>query len=234
MLILKLAIVFLLCHMQKVNNMLHWNTVTPALKENLLILMQVESLKKFRLVGGTALSLYWGHRISVDIDLFTDAPYGSIDFDVIENALKQSFNYVEGDFGGNPGMGKSYLVGTDADTAIKLDVYYAMDPFFQAVYEIDNIRMATVEEIVAMKVDVIQRGGRKKDFWDLHEALNSHSVNAMIALHKQRFEWTHDEALIYSKLTDFISADDDFDPICLKGKKWIFIKEDWKDAILKP
>lgn len=32
----------------------------------------------FRLVGGTALSLQMGHRLSVDIDLFTDAEYGTL------------------------------------------------------------------------------------------------------------------------------------------------------------
>jgi hypothetical protein len=93
--------------------------------------------------------------------------------------------------------------------------------------------MATVEEIIVMKVDVIKRGGRKKDFWDLHEALNNHSVYTMIALHKQRFEWTPDDALIYCKLTGFIAADDDFDPVCLKGKEWMFIKEDLQETISK-
>ena len=29
------------------------------------------ALKNFSLVGGTALSLYYGHRISVDLDLFS-------------------------------------------------------------------------------------------------------------------------------------------------------------------
>jgi hypothetical protein len=37
--------------------------------------------------------------------------------------------------------------------------------------------MATVEEIIAMKVDIVQRGGRKKDFWDLHEALNYYTID---------------------------------------------------------
>jgi hypothetical protein len=55
----------------------------------------------------------------------------------------------------------------------------------------------------------------------------------MIALHKQRFEWTPDDALIYCKLTDFIAADDDFDPVCLKGKEWMFIKEDLQETISK-
>jgi hypothetical protein len=37
----------------------------------------------FRLVGGTSLSLQLGHRMCIDIDLFTDADYGSIDFKAI-------------------------------------------------------------------------------------------------------------------------------------------------------
>lgn len=211
--------------------MLYWSTVTDALKETLIKLMQAQELQDFRLVGGTALSLYWGHRMSVDIDLFTDAPYGSIDFDTIEQFLRNNFQYVQGNFGGNAGMGKSYLVGLDEESAIKLDVYYSMDPFIQPIKELEGIRLAAVEEIIAMKIDVIQRGGRKKDFWDLHEALNQYSVNEMIVLHKQRFEWTHDEVLIRKNFTDFKIADNDFDPICLKEKEWVFIKEDIEEAV---
>lgn len=125
--------------------MLYWNTVNDLLKDCLLTLMRAEELKDFRLVGGTALSLYLGHRMSVDIDLFTDASYGSVDFDVIEAFLEKSFLFVEGDFGGNPGMGKSYLIGNDPDNAIKLDLYYSMDPFFQDSIEQDGVRMATAE-----------------------------------------------------------------------------------------
>jgi hypothetical protein len=58
--------------------------VSGLLKENLLILMSANEFKDFHLVGGTALSLHLGHRMSADIDLFTDAAYGSVDFDAIE------------------------------------------------------------------------------------------------------------------------------------------------------
>jgi hypothetical protein len=51
-------------------------------------------------------------------------------------------------------------------------VFYT-DPFIQPPIEIDSIRLASIEEIIAMKMDVIQRGGRKKDFWDLHELLSN-------------------------------------------------------------
>ncbi len=210
--------------------MLYWDTVNDLLKESLVKLMHAEELKDFRLVGGTALSLYLGHRISVDIDLFTDAPYGSVDFDAIEAFLNRSFPHVNGDFGGNPGMGKSYLIGTSPDSVVKLDLYYSMDPFFQDLMEEDGIRMATQEEIIAMKIDVVQRIARKKDFWDLHELLSKYSINNMITLHRKRFEWTHDKALIRKNFIDFTIADDDLDPICLKNKQWAFIKEDIIDA----
>lgn len=211
--------------------MLHWNTVNEFLKYCLLKLVAAEELKDFRLIGGTALSLKLGHRMSVDIDLFTGAKYGSVDFDAIEAFLRKNFGHVEGEFGGNPGMGKSYLIGTDPDNVIKLDLYYSMDPFFQDAIEEEGVRMATVEEIIAMKVDVVQRGGRKKDFWDLHELLRQYSITDMISLHQQRFEWTHDEALILNNFTDFSRADDDLDPICLKNKEWIFIKEDIEKSV---
>ncbi|WP_374163716.1 nucleotidyl transferase AbiEii/AbiGii toxin family protein [Arcticibacter sp. MXS-1] len=211
--------------------MLFWNTVSVNLKEVLLLLMHSPVLASFRLVGGTALSLHLGHRMSIDIDLFSDAPYGSIDFDIIEKFLKETFSHTEGDFGGASGMGKSYLIGNNETGSIKLDLYYSTDPFFQNAVTADGVRMATVDEIVAMKVDVIQRGGRKKDFWDLHEALNDYTIDEMIELHKRRFEWTHDPALIRKNFVDFSSADADFDPVCLKGKIWQFIKDDFEELV---
>lgn len=40
--------------------------------ESLASLMEMNSIKTHRLVGGTALALQLGHRISLDIDLFSD------------------------------------------------------------------------------------------------------------------------------------------------------------------
>jgi hypothetical protein len=66
---------------------MYWNTVSPLLERVLIDLMTEELFSPFRLVGGTALSLQIGHRESVDIDLFTDADYGSIDFKEIGSFL---------------------------------------------------------------------------------------------------------------------------------------------------
>jgi hypothetical protein len=48
---------------------LYYNTVDPLLLSILKRLMLAKEFNTFRLVGGTALSLYRGHRKSIDIDL---------------------------------------------------------------------------------------------------------------------------------------------------------------------
>jgi len=148
--------------------------------------MKADIFSTFRLVGGTALSLHLGHRESVDIDLFWDVPYGSLDFESIDNYLKDTFSYVDHLSNIAPAMGKSSTIGNDKNNSVKLDVFYA-DPFIQELIEEDNIRLASIEEIIAMKLDVIQRGGRKKDFWDLHELLDKYSISQMVALHEERY-----------------------------------------------
>lgn len=210
--------------------MLYYNTVSDLLRDSLSALTAAEPFNPFRLVGGTSLSLQLGHRMSVDIDLFTDAPYGSIDFEALEHYLHKTYSYVSYTANLLPGMGRSYSIGSDRGNVIKLDVYYT-DPFIQPARVVEGIRMATVEEIIAMKIDVVRRGGRKKDFWDLHELLAQYSIDAMLELHKQRYEYIHDKSLILKNLTDFMLADEDFNPICLRGKYWEFIKEDIQEAV---
>ncbi len=146
---------------------LYYNTVTPLLLNVLKEIMAVEELKRFRVVGGTALSLQLGHRESVDIDLFTDAEYGSIDFQAIDKYLESNFTYTDTYNFDIIGMGKSYYIGESANQCIKLDLFYT-DSFIRPIIAIDNLRLASVEEIIAMKIDVIAGGGRKKDFWDIH------------------------------------------------------------------
>lgn len=82
-----------------------------------------------------------------------------------------------------------------------------------------------------MKIDVIARKGRKKDFWDIHELIDAFSFNEMIALHQKRYPYSLDSALIAANFINFDNADEDFDPICLQGKYWELIKLDLVDFV---
>jgi predicted nucleotidyltransferase component of viral defense system len=210
--------------------MLHYNTITPLLHSILADLMSADVFKDFRLVGGTALSLHRGHRMSVDIDLFTDAEYGSVDFDAIGTFIRSNYSYVDTNNYDVIGMGKCYFIGDNQLNCIKLDLFYT-DKFIDKTILIDGLRLASIEEIIAMKMDVILRTGRKKDFWDIHELKDNYSILEMISLHEKRHPYTHDRDALKQKFIDFEDADGDFEPDCLRGKYWEFIKLDLIDFI---
>ena len=208
------------------------NTVSDLLWNTLKKLMSLEELKTYRLVGGTCLSLLLGHRVSVDIDLFTDSEYDSIDFEHLDKLFLESFDYVNIGYIGNKGFGKSYFIGSHENDAIKLDLFYT-DPFILPVIEIENIRLSQIGEIVAMKLEIIGHYGRKKDFWDIHELMNHFKWSEMLDFFIKRYPYSHKPDDIMIKLTDFTNADKDPDPICLKDKYWELIKLDIEESVNK-
>jgi hypothetical protein len=183
----------------------------------------------FRLVGGTALSLLKGHRRSVDIDLFTDQTYGTTDFKAIEKEIKKIFPFVENPEDEFPAIkssennsGLHLMIGVDEEHPVKTDILYWDDFLFDAV-EIDGIRMAREEEIGAMKLDVVSRGGRKKDFWDLVELFDDYSLAHLLEIYALKYPY-HQTEDVKKGLINFASAEEVPDPICLKGRTWEDIK----------
>ena len=208
---------------------LQYRTVKPILRSTLERLMRIDEFRPFRLVGGTSLSLRYGHRISDDIDLFTDAEYGSIDFQLLQEILRREFPYCQGDCGEIVSFGTSYLVGNSKEDNVKLDLFYT-DPFIRPMEQIESIRMASLDDIVAMKMDVISRGGRKKDFWDLHILRNKYTIEQMLSLYKERYPYGATDEECIAGLTNFSVADSDPDPTCLLGKIWQLIKLDFVEG----
>lgn len=214
------------------SNNLCFNTVKPILKNVLEQLMTMEEFDEFRLVGGTSLSLRYGHRMSDDIDLFTDAQYGSIDFKYLQQSLRVNFPYCNGDCGDVVGFGTSYMIGESINNCVKLDLFYT-DSFVKSVESYGKIRMASVEDIIAMKLDVISRGGRKKDFWDLHFLHKYYNIKQMLSLYEERYPYGATQEECVKGLNDFTIADGEPNPVCLQNKIWQLIKLDYVEWIEK-
>jgi hypothetical protein len=162
--------------------------------------------------------------VSVDIDLFTNAPYGSLDFSGIEKFLEWRYPYCLClDSTGIVGFGRTYYVGNSKEESVKLDMFYhyeIADPY----ETIEEIRLVSAQDVAAMKIDVVSRKGRKKDFWDLDRLLDKFSIEEMIGFHSVRHPWDHDRKNIVNNLADFSLADEYPDPECLLDKQWGLIK----------
>ena len=210
---------------------LFYNTVTPLLKTILTDIMAEPQFNPFILVGGTNISLRYGHRQSDDIDLFTDSTYGTLDYSFFENFFKGKYPYFDcPDKSSIIGPGRTYYVGITKDNCVKIDLWYH-DKFILPFEIIDGVRMAAIEDIVAMKVDVLSRKGRKKDFWDLHLLHERFTLSDMIKLHLQANEYTHEYDEVAAGFNNFKHADGEPNPRCNLKKDWDAIKLDFIDWV---
>lgn len=211
---------------------LYLNTVSDLLWSSLKQLMSMKEFDSFRIVGGTSLSLQLGHRESFDIDLFTDTEYGTLDFKQLEEALLKTFPFVELPIVEVVGMGKSYFIGNNENDLVKLDLFYTEPFVFPCIIE-QNIRFSSIEEVTAMKFEVIGQGGRKKDFWDVHELLEKFTLEEMLNFYLKRNPYGYSKDELLAQIVDFSVAEHEFTPNCYHDKDWEIIKLDFEDLVGK-
>lgn len=126
--------------------MLRKETVSPPLLESLAVLMEMKTIRTHRLVGGTALALQIGHRVSVDIDLFSD---GKNDYEAIAEELYEKF---QNKFRKGRNINSSFSRGiTVYLNNIKTDILDWKVKFIRLVRLDELIRLASKEEIIPMK-----------------------------------------------------------------------------------
>lgn len=198
--------------------MLHTSTVDPRTFSLLKELMVIPSLQDANLVGGTALALRYGHRISVDLDLFF-SDYKP-DFELIQNQLEQKF-------GNNFVFDKSYSsIGLFCYIYdIKVDIVYFPFNRIAEIEVAENIRIYSDFDISAMKIYAILKRGQKKDFWDLFELLKVYSVKQIFECYEKKFPNNQMLISIPNAITYFDDAEQTQDPISLKGQTWESVKD---------
>jgi len=198
--------------------MLHTKTVEPGTLSLLKDLMEIPSLQPFSLVGGTALSLRYGHRSSVDLDLFYHEKFDST---LIEEELNGNFGDDYFTEGGHKNFGIFCYI-----KKIKVDiVYFPHLPI--APFEIEKgIRFYSSADIAAMKIQAILGRGKKKDFWDLHELLKHYSLQQIMNWHKQKYPNQMLAISIPNAITYFVDADESETPVSFKKQTWEGVKKD--------
>lgn len=196
--------------------MLHLETVEPGTLSILKQVMLLPEFSQFSLVGGTALSLKYGHRISVDLDLFSSEPF---EFSSIIEALEKQFG---DDFTYEKKMSKigifSYIQN------IKTDIIHYPHAQLHTPETIDGIRVYDIRDIAAMKINAILGRGKKKDFWDVYELLQHYSLSEIMSFHKKKYPSQMLLISIPHALIYFADAEESEEPVSLKGQTWESVK----------
>ena len=124
--------------------MLHLETVEPHTFSVLKQLMEMPELKGFSLVGGTALSLLYGHRKSVDLDLFSNKSFGNVDLVKAMTAkFKDRFIMEQKP----PVFGIFCFVDE-----VKIDLVRHLHLLIRPEENREGLRMFSTQYIIAMKV----------------------------------------------------------------------------------
>ena len=151
--------------------MLRKESVTEPLWNLLKELQDSKVFINYFLVGGTALSLQLGHRISDDIDLFTRK---EINKDEIFDFFNKNYN------------GKYQIINIQniilqvVVNEIKIDIVKYDYELIEDIKTDSGIRYLGKKDIAAMKLMAIaNRGDQAKDFIDIYYLLKELSLSDM-------------------------------------------------------
>ena len=137
--------------------------------------------KGFYLGGGTALSLYFGHRHSVDFDWFTNKKIGDsliLAQDIRDHGIDFDTSQVD----------RGTLYGTISGIRVSFLEYRY--PMLKMPIRISKFRcpMASPEDIACMKLSAISQRGSKKDFVDIYAlSLRQMAMDVMIRLYQKKY-----------------------------------------------
>ncbi|MEO8822535.1 MAG: nucleotidyl transferase AbiEii/AbiGii toxin family protein [Ginsengibacter sp.] len=201
--------------------MLQENAVEPATLELLKKICAINFLKDFGLGGGTNLAFRLKHRLSVDLDFFTNSEFRP---DKVFQSITKQFANAELLFEQNQTMMFSI-------NEIKVDFVLYPFKWNQKFNMIAGARLLSVEDIIPMKLQALSNRFSKKDFWDIAFLLNDFPVAKMVEIFKTKFPQI-DPGFIIHSLVAFEEAEKDPDPICIIPKTWKEIKLQLKAAVI--
>ena len=203
--------------------MLFLNAIEPKTHALLKRLQALSELAETRLVGGTALALQLGHRISVDLDIFGKWNYSEDmlgKFSAVGQAEKES---------GTPDgkMAFFYIDGVKVDC-----VAYEMYDWLEPPIEEDGIRLAGIKDIAAMKVNAITNRGTRKDFVDMARLLDNYSLDDIFAWYRKKYPAAN-PALAMRSMSYFVDAETMPMPKMLIPFDWEEAKDRIRAAVRK-
>lgn len=171
--------------------------IHPETLELLANLQSDLALKDFFLVGGTSLALQIGHRLSIDLDLFTQNTFETQE---LEQYLSNKHNFFTDYVASN--TLKGFING------VKVDFIMHHYPLVNPLEIYNPYRLASLQDIGAMKLNAIgHSGNRQKDFYDLYFLLEHFSLKSLMETYQKKYPKSNPiiplKSLVYFDDIDF-------------------------------
>jgi len=193
-------------------------------KINLEILRKSGMLRDFYLAGGTGAALQLKHRLSLDLDFFTEK---NIDIKILVQKIKKLGRFSIEKEAQNSLI--SIFQGTRI-TFLKYD-YPCLFPF----KDFEGIKVADLRDIGCMKISAISSRGIKKDFIDLFFICQEIILlKSLLRFFKKKYESVDYNMIhILKSLVYFEDAEKDPMPKMIIPVSWKEVKSFSKEEIKK-
>jgi len=196
--------------------MLQLKTIDTNTFSLLKDLSTAEFLSDFALAGGTSLALQLGHRISIDLDFFTLKEFSA---EMLFNQIKQAYKVFDVSINKN-----ALTLNIEYNrNIIKIDCIRHNYPLINEIKKIDGIKLFSVDDIAAMKLNAIINRGAKKDFYDIFELLQNYTLSELIGFYKIKYPEMNIMMLMKS-LNYFGDAELNPEPLSLRKVNWQEVK----------
>ncbi len=175
------------------------------------------SLKGLYLAGGTGLALQLGHRVSADLDLFTERPWS---WEGLSPGLSVCGRLIVDRQ--EPGT----FVG--AVSGVRVSVFHYPYVLLEEPVETRfQIPVARLRDIGCMKLVAVAQRGSKKDFIDIYHLGRAGMTvrELMTALNQKMPGVEHNPIHILRSLAYFEDAEAEPDPEMLVGYEWGIVRE---------
>ena len=193
-------------------------------KAILALLEKSGIIQKAYLAGGTALALQLGHRISYDLDFFTQEEF---DEQALLPEIEKISNFQL------ERLAWRTILGKFKD--VKFSIFYYKYPLLYSAKKFGMINITDIRDIAAMKIAAIASRGTKRDFVDLYFICReTMSLSDVIRVYDEKYRnLATTEIHIMKSLVYFEDAEPDEMPEMLKKASWEDIKKYFEGEIKK-
>ena len=151
-------------------------------------------IKKAYLAGGTALALHLGHRISVDLDFFTQE---ELDENILAADLSSLQEFKE--------EGKAWRTIWGKVGETKFSLFYYKYPLLAPTHSFMGINVLDLRDIAAMKIQALGDRGAKRDFIDLFFLAKTYSLDEMLDFYNQKYGDLEDKVYHLIRSLDYFA-----------------------------
>lgn len=200
----------------------HESILTATQREVLRKIAPLAKEAGFYLAGGTALALWFGHRLSEDFDWFASTLDRPQELLAETKARGLSLDNVH--------VEEGTLIGWI--NGVKVSFYQYRYPMLDPLtsWSDYDVNVASTRDVAAMKLSAIAQRGLRKDFVDVHELLrHGRSLMTMLADYQEKFQ--SDPFPVLKGLTYFDDAETQPMPPMLNATEWSTVKNEITRAV---